>query len=411
MKEAERLKGIEFSPIRIILEEVRERKAKGEDICSLCAGEPDFNTPEPIKKAVYEKLLQNRTHYSSNRGVLELRRAIADRMEQDCGVTYDAETELLITTGGAEAIGHVMTAFVNPGDEVIILTPAFINYSAAARLCGAHVVEVPLSAANGFQPDIERLKKAITEKTKMVVINNPCNPTGTVYEKEALKQLCALALKHNFLIFSDEIYAKLTYGKNRFYSVSEFYGMKKQAIIMNGFSKAYAMTGWRVGYLMAEREAVNGMLKVHQYATTSGNTFVQEGLALAMNLEETLERTEAMRKRFEARSIQAVRGLEKIKEIKFAEPQGAFYILMDVSETGYTGKKFAEELLKKEKTAVVPAESFGNGCKYMVRISFAETEEIINEGIRRIHRFINNNSVKNGRSNNSPANMPPEGGE
>lgn len=388
MKAAERLNEVGFSPIRVILEEVRERKTRGEDICSFCAGEPDFNTPEPVKEAVCEKLMQNRTHYSSNRGVLELRQEIAKRMSKDCGVTYDAETEILLTTGGAEAIQHAMMAFVNPGDEVIIFTPAFVNYAAAARLCGACVVELPLSFENGYQLDIGALRENITDKTRMIVINNPCNPTGAVYRREELVELCELARRHNILILSDEIYGRLTYGEHTFYSIGEFPQMKERVIIVNGFSKAYAMTGWRVGYLMASKEHIDAMVKVHQYTTTSGNTFVQEGLAQSMNLPQTLAQVEEMRRCFEERGNILLRGLEKIPGIRYTRPQGAFYLLLDISESGLSGETWAKRLLEEEDMAVVPAAGFGEHCEHLVRMSFATSEEVIEEGLRRLEHFM-----------------------
>lgn len=394
MKAAERLNKVGFSPIRVILEEVRGRKARGENIYSFCAGEPDFNTPEPVKEAVCEKLLKDRTHYSSNRGVLELRQEIARRMEEDYGITFDAQTEILLTMGGAEAIQHAMMAFVNPGDEVIIFTPAFVNYAAGVRMCGAQAVEIPLSFETGYQLDIKALKEHITERTKMIVINNPCNPTGAVYRREDLEELCALAGEKHILILSDEIYSRLTYRENNFHSIAEFPQMKEQAIIVNGFSKAYAMTGWRVGFLMASEEHINAMLKVHQYTTTSGNTFVQEGLAQAMNLPQTLKQVEEMRQCFEKRGELLLQYLQEIPGIRYTRPQGSFYLLMDITESGLSGETFSERLLEEEGVAVVPANEFGKHCGHLVRISFAASEEIIEEGMKRLKEFMKSVSQK-----------------
>lgn len=394
MKAAERLNEVGFSPIRVILEEVRGRKARGENIYSFCAGEPDFNTPEPVKEAVCEKLLKDRTHYSSNRGVLELRQEIARRMKEDYGITFDAQTEILLTTGGAEAIQHAMMAFVNPGDEVIIFTPAFVNYAAGVRMCGAQAVEIPLSFETGYQLDIKALKEHITERTKMIVINNPCNPTGAVYRREDLEELCALAGEKHILILSDEIYSRLTYRENNFYSIAEFPQMKEQAIIVNGFSKAYAMTGWRVGFLMASEEHINAMVKVHQYTTTSGNTFVQEGLAQAMNLPQTLKQVEEMRQCFEKRGELLLQYLQEIPGIRYTRPQGSFYLLMDITESGLSGETFSERLLEEEGVAVVPADGFGKHCGHLVRISFAASEEVIEEGMRRLKEFMKSVSQK-----------------
>lgn len=388
MRAAERLNEVGFSPIRVVLEEVKERKARGETIYSFCAGEPDFNTPEPVKEAVCEKLHKDRTHYSSNRGVLELRQEIARRMKEDHGIAYDAQTEILMTTGGAEAIQHTMMAFINPGDEVIIFTPAFVNYAAMVRMCGGKVIEIPLSFETGYQLDIKALKEHISEKTKMIVINNPCNPTGAVYRREDLEELCALAGERNVLILSDEIYSRLTYGGNNFYSIAEFPQMKEQAIIVNGFSKTYAMTGWRVGFLMASGEHINAMIKVHQYTTTSGNTFVQEGLAQAMNLPQTLKQVEEMRQRFEKRGELLLQCLQEIPEIRYTRPQGSFYLLMDITESGLSGETFARRLLAEEGVAVVPAGGFGEHCGHLVRISFAASEEVIEEGMKRLKKFM-----------------------
>lgn len=394
MKAAERLNEVGFSPIRVILEEVRGRKARGENIYSFCAGEPDFNTPEPVKEAVCEKLLKDRTHYSSNRGVLELRQEIARRMEEDYGIIFDAQTEILLTTGGAEAIQHAMMAFVNLGDEVIIFTPAFVNYAAGIRMCGAQVVEIPLSFETGYQLDIKALKEHITERTKMIVINNPCNPTGAVYRREDLEELCALAGEKHILILSDEIYSRLTYRENNFHSIAEFPQMNEQAIIVNGFSKAYAMTGWRVGFLMASEEHINAMVKVHQYTTTSGNTFVQEGLAQAMNLPQTLKQVEEMRQCFEKRGELLLQYLQEIPGIRYTRPQGSFYLLMDITESGLSGETFSERLLEEEGVAVVPANGFGKHCGHLVRISFAASEEIIEEGMKRLKEFMKSVSQK-----------------
>ena len=385
---AERLEKIEFSPIRIILERVREQKELGETIYSFCAGEPDFPTPQPIKEAVCQALLHDRTHYSSNRGVLELRKETAKRIKQDTGVSYEPESELLITTGAAEAIEHVMEAFVNPGDEIIIPTPAFMNYKYAAKLCGAEIVEVPMLPEEEYGLNVDRLKKAVTPKTRMIVLNNPCNPTGAVYEKEALQELCQFAANENLLLVSDEIYSTLTYEDSRFYSVAAFPGMKEQAIVINGFSKAYAMTGWRVGYLAASADKISSLLKVHQYTTTSGNTFVQEGLAAAVNLPETNRQTEEMRRCFAQRKRYIAEKLAHIEGMRFTPPRGAFYLLADISETGLTGEEFAEALLCQEKVAVVPAKGFGAGLDYCIRLSFSASDETIEEGMRRLKTFI-----------------------
>lgn len=382
--EPKRLENVVFSPIRQISDRARALKEGGKDVIFLSAGEPNFNTPQPIKDAVIEAINANRTHYCSNRGELVLREQIAKKIYEDTGVSYDPVNEILVTIGGAEAINHAFLATIDQGDEVILITPAFINYECMIHMCGGVVVEVPLRAENQFQLDIHELESKITTKTKMIVINNPCNPTGTVYSYEILKRLSELAVEHDLLVFSDEIYNKLVYDDVKFYSVASFPGMKERTLMMNGFSKTYAMTGWRLGYLAFDERLLGRFLRVHQYATTSGVTFVQEGVAKTMNLPATNQEVEAMIIEFANRRVRIMELLDEIEGIHYVKPDGAFYIMVDVSKTGLSGQEFSDKLLNEYYVATVPAIGLGRECKDFIRMSYAASMSDIERGLARM---------------------------
>ncbi len=383
-----RLDRVPMSGIRKVMNQVNALRAEGKDVISFSAGEPGFNTPEPIKEAACQCLRENLTHYPPNRGSLALRQAIARKTEEDTGVSYDPETEILITCGGAEGINDCILSTVDPGDEVIIFKPAFINYEALVLEIGAVPVSIDLRPENGFQIDLAEVESRITERTKLLVINSPNNPTGAVYSRDSLAGLGELAKKHHFLIFSDEMYSALVYDGLPFYSMAAFPGMKEQSLIVNGFSKTYAMTGWRLGYVTAPEKLMNRLVKHHQYTTTSIATFLQEGVALSMNLPETLHEVEHMKAMFARQRQVMMEGLDSLPGITYTKPYGAFYICADVSGVGMDGETFSRRLLDEALVATVPADCFGDSYQNLVRFSFAAKEEDIREGIRRIRAFL-----------------------
>ncbi|EEX48135.1 MULTISPECIES: pyridoxal phosphate-dependent aminotransferase [Jonquetella] len=385
---AGRLEGVRSSRIRAVLDKARAMERAGRPVISFSVGEPDFDTPQPIKDGTCQALLANRTHYCSNRGVLELRQAVAGLMKSSSGLSYDPEEEILITTGGAEALHHALWAFVGPGDEVIILTPAFISYENVVRLCGARPVLVPCRPENGFQPDLDEVARHVTVRTRMIVVNNPCNPSGAVFPQELLAGLARLAERHNLLVLSDEIYSRLIYGGSAFCSMAGLPGMRERTLLVNGFSKTYAMTGWRVGYVSAPKELVSSMVKVHQYTTASGNTFVQEGLARGLADPATETAVRAMLQSFARRRELVVSGLQKISGLTFVRPQGAFYALVSTEGTGLSGEWFAADLLERCGVAVVPAGDFGPGLENFFRLSFAASESAIVRGLEKIRGFV-----------------------
>lgn len=388
LKGAGRLEEVPMSGIRVVMNKAAELRAEGHDVIPFSAGEPGFNTPEPIKQAAIRALEQNKTHYASNRGQISLRRAIAEKTLRDTGVSYDPETEILVTCGGAEGLNDAIFSMVDPGDEVIILKPAFINYEALVRECGGVVVDVNLQASQNFGIRVEDIAAKVTDRTKMLVINNPNNPTGAVFTQEQLEALCRLAVERNFMILADEMYSALTYDGARFRSVASFPGMREHCIIVNGFSKTYAMTGWRLGYVMADRRIMDVMVKHHQYVSTSIATFLQEGAAEAMNLPETMEIVRDMCGRFAARRKLMTDGLGRIPALSYVKPYGAFYVMVDVSKTGMDGETFADRLLHEKYVAVVPAVCMGAHCGDFVRISYAAGEDRIAEGLRRMEEFL-----------------------
>ena len=386
---AKRLENMYFSPIRQVMERVAEIVAAGHPVLSFSAGEPDFNTPQPIKDAVIKALEQNKTHYAPNRGTISLRTAISRQMERTIGVSYDPRSEIIVTAGGAESINNAFLAVLDPGDEVVVFTPAFMNYENLISMCGAKMIDVPLKAENGFRIDPEELERHLTPQTKMLVINNPCNPTGVVYSHEELKKVAEIAVRHDLLVFSDEIYNQIVYDGLTCRSLASFPGMRERTIVMNGFSKAYAMTGWRLGWLAADARLIPAILKVHQYTTTCVNTFVQEGVAEAMNAPETLRDISLMTEEFARRREILTAGLDKIGNFTYARPEGAFYMFIDVSKTGMDGDRFAERLLTEQYVACIPGSRLNAACANYVRVSYATNTENIAEGLRRIDKLVN----------------------
>lgn len=382
-----RLKNMYFSPIRQVSERAQTLAADGKPVLFFSTGEPDFDTPTPIREAAIQALRNNRTHYAPNRGTLPLRQAISQRLAQDTGVEYDPADEILVHAGGAEALNNAMLALIDPGDEVIVFSPAYMNYDNLISLCGAVMVSIPLQAERGFQVNLDELRRRITRKTRMIILNNPCNPTGIVFRQEILEGICALAREHNLLLMSDEIYSSIVYDQISFHSAASFPGMKERTILVNGFSKTYAMTGWRLGYTAARPELIQQILKVHQYTTTCCPTFIQDAAADAMNLSETQEEVKKMVAAFDHRRRVMMAGLDQIPGITYTRPQGAFYLFADVSGLGISGDEFAARMLEEQYVACVPGSKLGDSSGKFVRFSYATGDDAINEGLQRIANF------------------------
>jgi aminotransferase len=354
------------------------------DVISMGIGEPDFVTPRPILQAGIDSLLAGQTQYTSNSGTLELREALADHLARLYKVEYDPIKEIVITVGVSEALYLAMTALINPGDEVIIPTPCFVSYQAGIILAGGVPVEIPSGIENDFQPEPEAIETAITPRTKAILIGYPNNPTGAVASQEVLLEIGQLAENHDLVVISDEIYDQLVYGVPHvcFASLPD---MKSRTVLLGGFSKDYAMTGWRVGFAAAPEEILQWLLRVHQYSIMCAPTMSQAAALKA--LQEGQEHVEDMRKEYDRRRRLVVDAFNEFGLTTF-EPRGAFYAFPRIAGTGLDDETFAHRLLEAEQVAVVPGSAFGPGGEGFVRCSYATAYEKIEEALERIARFI-----------------------
>ncbi len=385
---AERMQQIKPSPIRKILDKAKQMQKEGRSIIHLEIGEPDFDTPQPIVKEAAHFMQAGETHYTPNRGVPELLEAISVHQKEKNDIYYNPKEEIIVTAGVAEAIFDTVFAYINPGDEVLGFTPAFINYATDVTMAGGTFIPIPLKEENGYQPDCKALEEKITHRTRMLIICNPCNPSGAVFSKDSLQQIADIAIRHNLIIISDEIYDEIIYNGAKSTSIAALPGMKERTVVMNGFSKVYAMTGWRIGYLATHQSLMGPILLVHQYLTTCLPAFTQKALAKKMQDPETKAIVEDMVHVFQTRRDILVELLRKIPQVRFRVPDGAFYLLLNISGTGLDGETFATRLLEEQGVAVVPAVAFGDDYRDYVRISYANSEEMIIEGMKRMEEFI-----------------------
>lgn len=387
-QDSKRVSKVEPSLIRTVLNRVEELRNQGHKIIALSAGEPDFNTPEDIKTATIRAINQNHTHYSSNRGYEKLRKKIAIKTLEETGVSYDYQSEILVTSSGAEAINNTIMSIIDEGEEGIVLSPAFVNYENMIKMCGGVPVVIELDPSKDFEIDVAKVEEQITDKTKLLVINNPNNPTGAVYDAEKLGRLCELSIQYNFIIVSDEMYSNLVYEKGIFKSVASFPGMKERAVIVNGFSKTYAMTGWRLGYITASQTRLNAILKIHQYSTTCSPTFLQIGVSEGMDTQRSKEEISNMIQQFSKRRIALMKGLDQIKLLTYIEPKGAFYLMVNVAATGLDGMEFGKKLLEEKYVAVIPAVGLSKHCTNYIRLSFAASMEHIDHALEKISELV-----------------------
>lgn len=356
------------------------------DVISLGIGEPDFTTPKPILDAGIRSLQAGKTHYTSNAGKMELRQAIAGNLKRLYGVEYDPVNQVIATVGVSEALYLTMTAILDPGDEVIIPTPCFVSYQAEVLLAGGVPVEIPSRFEDDFQLDPQRLEAAITPRTKAIFIGYPNNPTGAVATREILMEVARIAERNDLLIISDEIYDRLVYNFQHvcFPTLNDY--ARKRTILLGGFSKDYAMTGWRIGYAAGPTEIIKGLVTIHQYTIMSAPTNAQDAATEAILKGEphVLEMTAE----YDRRRRLIVGGLNKLGLTTF-EPRGAFYAFPNIAASGMDDESFAEKLLAEEHVAVVPGNAFGLGGDGFVRCSYATAYEKIEEALYRMERFMN----------------------
>jgi aminotransferase len=354
------------------------------DVISLGIGEPDFVTPPPIIEAGIRALNSGETHYTSNAGIFELRQAVAEYIQHSYGVSYDPTGEVIISVGVSEALYLAMTALLNPGEEVIVPTPCFVSYQAEVILAGGVPVELPTYVQNGFQVTPDDLRAAITPRTKAILLGYPNNPTGAVYTREVLQEIARIAEEYDLVVISDELYDQLVYGVQHVCFAS-LPGMRQRTVLLGGFSKNYAMTGWRAGFACGPEEIIKGLVRIHQYTIMSAPTMSQ--MAALEALKNGHEYVIKMRDEYDRRRKLIVNGLNSLGLPTF-EPKGAFYAFPNIAVTGMDDDTFAQKLLEEEKVACVPGSSFGAGGEGFVRCSYATAYEKIEEALRRMERFM-----------------------
>lgn len=361
-----------------------EIAATMKEVISLGIGEPDFDSPQRVIDAGIQALQKNETHYTSNRGLMQLRETLSDHLNNLYKVRYDPQTEIVFTVGGSEALNIACAAILDPGDEVILPTPCFVSYQGVISLAGGVPVEIPSRMENNFLPDPEALENAITKNTKAILLNFPSNPTGAVADRDTLIEIGRIAEKHDLVVISDEIYDRLVYGEGHvcFPALPE---MRERTILIGGFSKDYAMTGWRIGFACAPEKIMDGIARVHQYIIMTAPTIAQFGALVALQSCES--DVQYMVQEYDRRRKLIVQGLNYIGLPTF-EPHGAFYAFPKVDVTGLSDDEFAERLLHEKHVAVVPGSAFGPGGEGFVRCSYATAFDQIEEALDRIDRFV-----------------------
>ncbi len=355
-----------------------------EHVISLGVGEPDFQTPWHIRQAGIASLENGKTRYTANRGMEPLRQEIANYMKRRFSLTYSAD-EALVTVGGSEAIDLAIRALVRAGDEVLIPQPSFVCYEPITELAGGVPVVIELKAENNFVLTPAQLEEKITDKTKVLILPYPCNPTGGIMEKAALEKISPIIKKYDLMVISDEIYAELTFNGQRHTSIAELDGMWERTVIVSGFSKAYSMTGWRLGYALGPEPVISLMTKIHQFAIMSAPTTAQYAALDALkNGDPDIE---AMREEYDTRRRFVVDGFNKMGLTCF-EPLGAFYVFPSIQSTGMTSEEFCEKLLYSKKVAMVPGDAFGACGEGFVRVSYCYSVEHLKEALRRTEEFL-----------------------
>lgn len=374
------IKQIKPSGIRKFFDMLEGRK----NVISLTVGQPDFLTPWHVRVAGIESLEEGKCFYTSNAGAPELREEICRYLTRRFHVNYHYENEVIVTIGGSEAIDLALRAFINPGDEVIVPQPAYVCYGPLAELCGATPVYINTKPENRFKLTAEELKAAITPKTKLLVMPFPNNPTGAIMERHELEAIADVLRDTNILVISDEIYAELTYGHEHV-SFASLPGMQERTILVSGFSKAYAMTGWRLGYLAAPKELCKQMLKIHQYGIMCASTTSQlAGIEALRNGDEDIQ---MMHDEYNRRRRFIVSGLQALG-IECFNPEGAFYVYPKIGQFGLSSEEFCERLLNEYGVAIVPGTAFGDCGEGYARISYAYSVEHINEALDRMEKFV-----------------------
>lgn len=381
--------GIEPSGIRKFFDIVSEMP----DAISLGVGEPDFDTPWNVREEGIYTLEKGRTFYTSNAGLKELREEISRYVNRKYDLHYDPVHEIFVTVGGSEAIDVALRCMTDPGDEVLIPQPSYVSYLPCAVMADAVPVPIELKAENDFKLTKEQLLNSITDKTKILVLPYPNNPTGAIMTKEELEELVPVIIEKDLYVISDEIYAELTYGGKRHCSIGSLPGMKERTIVINGFSKAFAMTGWRMGIAAGPAEVIFHMNKIHQFTTMSAGTTSQVAALEALTSPVRDEEIDVMRKEYDERRKIMVDGFRNMG-LDVTEPEGAFYVFPSIKKTGLTSMEFCNRLLQEQKVAVIPGDAFGSCAEGYIRCSYAYSKDIIKKCLEKIAVFVSQFDLK-----------------
>ena len=379
---ANHIRDIPKSGIREFFDIVAQQK----EVISLGVGEPDFDTPWHIREAAIYSLENGRTHYTSNLGTPELRTAICQYVRKNYGIEYDPKTEVIITVGVSEAIDLALRALLNPGDEVLYHEPCYVSYAPSVVMAHGHAVAIPTRVEDNFRLTAEALAARLTDRSKVLMLNFPCNPTGATQTRAELEKIARLCVERDLIVLTDEIYSELTYDDVEHVSIASLPGMRDRCVFLHGFSKAYAMTGWRIGYACAPAALTDAMMKIHQYAILCASTMSQDAAVEA--LENGAKDVEMMRKEYQRRRTFIVRAFNDLGLDCF-KPVGSFYIFPSIAKSGLNSRDFSLKLLEQKKVACVPGPAFGPSGEGFVRCCYATSMEQIKEAMARVGEFLN----------------------
>jgi aminotransferase len=378
---SKRVRDVPFSGIRKFFDIV----AQSDDVVSLGVGEPDFPTPTPMKQAAAESIEEDITSYTSNYGLLKLREKISEKLLRENKIRADPKNQILITAGTSEALDLAFRAILDPEDEVLVPEPSYVAYKPCVWFAHAKPVGVTMREDLDFRVDVGDLRKKINRKTKAIIVASPNNPTGSVLLKKDLEEIADIAVEHDLTVISDELYEYLVYDSHKHHSIASFNGMADRVLTINGFSKGYAYTGWRIGYITASPEHIEGMMKIHQYSALCAPTVSQYG---ALAFTQCAKHVKEMVKEYDERRRLLVKGLNELDGVSCITPRGAFYAFPNIKESSMGSEEFAQHMLEEAKVALVPGNSFGEGGEGYVRCSYSVSKENILEALDRMRRTI-----------------------
>ncbi len=378
---AGRIGNLQPSPTVAVSDRVRELKQQGHDVIDLGGGDPDFATPKHICEAASEALFAGDTHYVASAGIPQLREGIARKLKDDNGIDVDVNG-IIVTPGGKSALISSVLALAGPGDDVLTFDPGWVSYEPMATIAGANTIHVSLDASDNYRITREAIDRHITPNTRLMIVNSPNNPSGKVITQDEVDAICSAAKDHDVIVFSDEIYEKIIYDDNKHISIAAQPGMAERTLTHNGFSKAYAMTGWRLGYVAGPVEIVKQIMKIHSHSVTCATSFAQAGAVAALNGPQDF--IQEMVSAWDRRRALIVNGLNEIPGFNCPWPQGAFYAYPDVSGTGQDGGEIAEFLISEARVGVTPGIAFGEGSKGHIRLSYANSDQLLEESVKRM---------------------------